>query len=75
MKAKKKILFVYDSMMIGGTTSAILALLEEIKREYDVSLLLYENGGAFFDQIPTGVRILDEARTASFFSSSFRKKT
>ena len=40
--------------MTGGTSTALLSLINTIDRnEYDISLLLYTNDGAHFDEIPT----------------------
>lgn len=59
MVAKKKILFVYDSMMTGGTTTALLSLLNTINQEkYDISLILYTNSGAHIGDIPNYVHLL-----------------
>ena len=49
----KKLLFVYDSMMTGGTTTALLSLLHGLDHsEYAVDLLLFEHSGDYLDQIP-----------------------
>ena len=72
---KKKILFVYDSMMTGGTTTALLSLLKTIERsKYEISLLLYTNTGAFIEEIPEFVRLLPPAyKESKFFTSGQRK--
>ena len=74
---KKKILFVYDSMMTGGTSTALLSLINAIDREkYDVSLILYTNSGAHIDDIPDYVHLLSPAykkSKISFLNSSKRK--
>ena len=57
--AKKKILFIYDSMMTGGTTTALLSLINTIdKDKYDISLILYTNSGAHINDIPDYVHLL-----------------
>ena len=73
---KKKILFVYDSMLTGGTTTALLSLINTIDRsKYDISLLLYTNTGALMGEIPEFVKILEPAYNKSaFISSGMRKK-
>lgn len=59
---KEKILFVYDSMMIGGTTTALLSLIDTIDREkYDIYLILYTNTGPLIDEIPNYVKLLNPA--------------
>ena len=70
----KRILFVYDRMMTGGTTSALLAFLQEIDRtEYQVDLLLFDHSGEFMDAIPEHIRLLPEAKKPSRFPVAKRK--
>lgn len=62
----KKILFVYPSMGIGGSTTSLLSLLNEIDyNKYEVDLQLYENKGVYLDQIPDKVHLLPQARVFS----------
>ena len=56
---KKKILVVYPFMMMGGSTTSLLSLLENIdKNKFDIDLLLYRNTGPLLKEIPEGVRLL-----------------
>ena len=72
---KKKILFVYDSMMTGGTSTALLSLLNTIDRsKYEISLLLYTNTGAMLGEIPEFVRLLAPAYKESGILSSGKRK-
>lgn len=72
---KKKILFVYDSMMTGGTSTALLSLINTIDRnKYEISLLLYTNTGARMAEIPKFVKLLKPAYKASKFLSSGKRK-
>lgn len=58
----KKILFVYTKMIVGGSTTSLLSILNNMDYStYQVDLLLLENGGDLFDQIPKEVRILEQA--------------
>ena len=60
--AKQKILFVYYTMMLGGSTTSLLSLLNSIDYEkYDVDLLLYRNEGPFMPYIPKEVNLLPQA--------------
>ena len=62
--SKIKILVAYYEMMMGGSTTSLLAFLNCIDKEkYQVDLQLYHNCGALLDQIPEGVRLLPEAAT------------
>ena len=59
---KKKILFVYDEMVIGGSTTSLLSILNSINYDrFEVDLCLYYNKGPLFDQIPKQVNILQQA--------------
>ena len=71
----KKILFVYDSMMTGGTSTALLSLINAIDRtKYEISLLLYTNTGQHIKDIPSYVNVLPNAYLDnSRFSSGKRK--
>lgn len=71
---KKKLLFVYDYMMVGGTTTALLSLLGSLdKDKYDIDLLLYKKGGPLYDKIPSNVNVLKEAQEKSFLPEIIRK--
>ncbi|MBR7117517.1 MAG: glycosyltransferase [Clostridia bacterium] len=62
MSNKKKILFAYHSMIIGGSTTSLLALLNNLDpQKYDVYLQLYRNEGPLLDMIPKHVTLLPEA--------------
>ena len=57
---KKKLLIVYTKMIVGGSTSSLLSLLNEIDfSRYNVDLLLLERGGVLEKEIPASVNILD----------------
>ena len=72
---KKKILFVYDSMMTGGTSTALLSLINAIDRsEYEISLLLYTKTGPLMAEIPEFVRVLEPAYQKSKILSSRQRK-
>ena len=63
MSNKKKILFAYDCMMLGGTTTALLSLLNEFDySKYDVDLIMYKNSGEAIERIPAEVNILPPAK-------------
>lgn len=50
---KKQILIAYNYMMIGGSTTSLLSLLNEIDyNKYDVDLICLDDKGALYDMIP-----------------------
>lgn len=61
---KKRVLFVYPSMIIGGSTSNLLSLLNCLEPEkYEISLVLKRNEGPLMEAIPKHVHVLQEAIT------------
>ncbi len=59
---KKKIVVTYYEMIVGGSTTALLAFLNTLdKTKYEVDLQLYHNRGPLLDQIPKGVNLLPPA--------------
>lgn len=57
---RQKLLIVYSKMIVGGSTTSLLSLLNELDyRRFEVDLLLYERGGVLEDQVPPEVKILD----------------
>ena len=72
---KEKILFIYDSMMMGGTSTALLSLMNTIDRsKYEISLLLYTNTGPYMEEIPSFVRVLEPAYLESKLLDSRKRK-
>ena len=62
----KKLLFVYDRMMTGGTTTALLSLLYMLDySRYSVDLLMFDNSGEYLSDIPKQVHILPVAQKPS----------
>ena len=58
----KKILFVYPSMILGGSTTALLSLMNSLdSKKYQIDLQLMSNSGPLFDYIPKHVNILSPA--------------
>lgn len=71
----KKLLFVYDCMMMGGTTTALIPMLDSIDAEkYSVDLLLYNYDGPFMEYIPEKVNLLPPAYKETRWLSSSQKK-
>ena len=59
----KRIIFVIESMNIGGTEKALLSMISEIpKDKYDMTILMLENRGGFLGNIPNHIKVkcLDE---------------
>lgn len=58
----KKILIAYDTMMTGGTTTALLSLLNELDfSDLSVDLILFRNEGPFLKELPKDVNLLNQA--------------
>ncbi len=59
---KKKVLISYYEMIVGGSTTSLLAFLSCIdKSKYDVDLQLYRNRGPLLSSVPEGVHVLPPA--------------
>lgn len=57
---KTKILFVCASLKVGGAEKSLVNLLNLIDyTKYDVDLLLFQKQGAFIEQVPEAVTILE----------------
>ena len=62
MMNKKRILFAYPAMMIGGSTTSMLSILNRLDyNKYDVDLLLNSHTGELLDMIPQKVNLLPPA--------------
>ena len=70
--AKKSILFVYSKMIIGGSTTALLSLLNNLDYErFEITLILFNDGGELFDKIPRFIRtrvLLDNKNSENEYS-------
>ena len=62
----KKILIAYDTMMTGGTTTALLSLLNELDfSKVSVDMVLFKNEGPFLNDIPHQVKLLDQSHNVN----------
>lgn len=58
----KKILFVYDAMILGGSTTSLISLLNNLSpKKYEIDLQLYRNEGPLLNEIPPYVNLLPAA--------------
>lgn len=56
----KKLLFVIDSLFIGGAEKSLISLLNVLDYEkYDVDLLLFKRGGDFEKYLPSNINVLE----------------
>ena len=56
---KKKLLFVIESLTLGGAEKSLVTLLNLMDySKYDVDLLLFAQGGAFQQLLPEQVNLL-----------------
>lgn len=56
----KKLLFVMETLNSGGAERSLVNLLTELVRyDYQISLLLFRQEGAFLKQLPDGVTLLE----------------
>lgn len=58
----KRILIVNNNMHIGGVQKALLNLLQELRTDYDITLLLFYCGGELYNKLPDGIRVISAAK-------------
>ena len=58
MSEKPKILIVNNNMQVGGIQKSLLNLLNGIKDQYDIELLLFSEYGELYKEIPSGVKVI-----------------
>ena len=54
----KKILFSAYSLDVGGIETALITLLKELSKEYEITLVLEKKQGIFLEQVPENVDII-----------------
>ena len=54
----KKILFADNNLQIGGVQKAFISLLHEIEKNFDITLVLFHQGGDLLSEIPPSVKIV-----------------
>ena len=54
----KKMLFVINNMEIGGIQKSLVNLLEAIKKEYDISLVIFAPKGKLMESLPNNIKIV-----------------
>ena len=59
MGEKKKIIIVNNNLDIGGVQCSMINLLNEIRFEYDITLLVFSNSGFLKDKIPKEIKVLE----------------
>ena len=71
---KKKILFIMDSLRIGGAEKSLITILNLFDYEkYEVDLYLLNHVGEFYNLIPEKVNVLNEDETYKIFINNRKK--
>lgn len=71
----KKLLFVYPNLDLGGSTTALLALLEQLDyTKMQVDLLLLECRESDRSKLPRQVRLLPQAAPFALWNAKIRRK-
>ncbi len=74
MLKKKKLLFVMESLRIGGAEKSLLTLLPMLDYEkYDVSLFLFRHNGELMKFLPETVHLLPEDRRYRIFYKDWKR--
>ena len=75
MCKKKQILIVYSDMILGGSTSALIAFLKKIDyHTVDIDLLFLNNGSYRLEELPPQVHVLPDAVQFDLLSKKTRQK-
>lgn len=70
---KKKLLFVMESLRIGGAEKSLVTLLSMMDTsKYEIDLYLFRQRGEFMEQLPKGINLLDEDVQAKYFQEDFK---
>lgn len=56
----KKILIAVSQLRVGGVSKALIELLKNINDKYEVTLLCFDHNGAFYEDIPGNVNIIND---------------
>ncbi len=68
---KKKVLFIMESLRIGGAEKSLLTILSMLDYEkYDVDLFLFEPEGDFIEFLPREVNLLKSSENYKIFSQN-----
>ena len=70
--SKCRILFVIGKLSLNGACRSLIALLNAIQDEYDISLFVSSYGGEAWDRIPKSVKILPEIPIYKAWRESLR---
>lgn len=73
MTKKKKLLFIMESLGIGGAEKSLLTLLSRLDYEnYDVDLFLFRHNGELMKFLPKNVHLLPEDDTYKIFDKNWK---
>lgn len=74
MNKKLKLLFVMESLGIGGAEKSLLTILSMLDyKKYDVDLFLFTHTGEFMNMIPKEVNLLSESKKYRTFYNNRKK--
>ena len=70
---KKKIIFVMESLRIGGAEKSLVTILSLFDYEkYDVDLYLFRQSGEFLGQLPKSVRLIEPGENTKIQNQNFK---
>ena len=71
----KKILIVNNNMKVGGVQKSLYNLLWSLEGQYDVTLCLFRATGAYLQQLPKNVRVVECRGAMRYLSASHAECT
>ena len=66
----KKLLIVNNNMKVGGVQKSLCNLLHGLQGRYDVTLCLFRATGAYMEQLPAGVQVVECKGPVRYLSMS-----
>lgn len=68
---KSKVIIVNKNLIAGGIETAVLALIENIKNEVDIDLMLFNKCGALLDRAPKDIEIIEGGRLLRLLGNTY----
>ena len=56
----KKVLIAVSQLRVGGVSKALIELFKNVAYKYDVTLLCFDHMGAFYEDIPKNVKVIED---------------
>lgn len=55
---KQRVSFLFPNLEFGGAEKSCLSLIDELKNEYDIELILFKKRGPLLPEVPKGINVI-----------------